>query len=120
MAMKLIAPWINYYREVEALFKNDDYVRVLYDDEKKEYRQADEDDVDKGTYRAIRVDETTGMPVKDAKGLPTYGFYVTLSLDHPSVLAGNKTYTVPIEIRYEYQNVDTNGNILNLSTTVYK
>ena len=92
----------------------------LYDDEKKEYRQADGHDVAKGTYRAIRVDETTGMPVKDAKGLPTYGFYVTLSLDHPSVLAGNKTYTVPIEIRYEYQNVDTNGNMLNLSTTVYK
>jgi len=36
MAMKMIAPWIDYYREVEALFKNDPSVRVLYDDEHKE------------------------------------------------------------------------------------
>ena len=92
----------------------------LYDDEKKEYRVATVDDAAEGTYRSIMVDQTTSKPVKDAKGLPTYGFYVTLSLDHPSVLAGNKTYTVPIEIRYLYQNVDTNGTMLNLSTTVYK
>ena len=36
MAMKMIAPWIDYYRGVEALFKNDPSVRVLYDDEHKE------------------------------------------------------------------------------------
>lgn len=46
MAMKLIAPWINYYREVDALFSNDSSTRVIYDDEKKEL-QLYVDDVDK-------------------------------------------------------------------------
>ena len=30
---KLIAPWINFYREVEALFKNDRKVHVTFDEE---------------------------------------------------------------------------------------
>lgn len=38
MAMTMIAPWIDFYREVEALFKNDPSVRVLYNDEQKELR----------------------------------------------------------------------------------
>ena len=43
MSMKLVSPWINFYREVEALFKADDGVRVLYDDEKSELNLYVED-----------------------------------------------------------------------------
>lgn len=39
MAMlNMISPWIDYYRKVEALFKFDQGVQVVYDDEKKELR----------------------------------------------------------------------------------
>lgn len=43
MAMTMIAPWIDFYREVEALFKKDPSVRVLYNDEQKELRLYVED-----------------------------------------------------------------------------
>lgn len=36
--MKLSSPWVNFYREVEALFKQDDEVRVVFDDENYELR----------------------------------------------------------------------------------
>lgn len=36
--MKLISPWVNYYREVEALFKEDPEVHVVFDDETYELK----------------------------------------------------------------------------------
>lgn len=36
--MKVSPPWIEYYRKVEALFKNDAAVRVHYDDHQKTLR----------------------------------------------------------------------------------
>lgn len=36
--MKLSAPWMNYYREIEALFAEDNEVKVLYNDEEKELK----------------------------------------------------------------------------------
>ena len=38
MAMKLTAPWITYYRELNELFKEDSEVRVVYYDEEKEVK----------------------------------------------------------------------------------
>lgn len=36
--MKLSAPWITFYRELEALFREDKEVRVAYDEEAREVR----------------------------------------------------------------------------------
>lgn len=36
--MKMISPWINYYRELEALFAKDPDVTVSYDEDKNEVR----------------------------------------------------------------------------------
>lgn len=36
MALKLSPPWIIFYRDVEAMFKYDPEVKVIYDDDKKE------------------------------------------------------------------------------------
>lgn len=36
--MNLIAPWVKYYRELDALFKNDDSIVVIYDEEKIEVK----------------------------------------------------------------------------------
>ena len=36
--MKFIAPWVNYYREVEALFEQDPEVKVIFDEEKTELK----------------------------------------------------------------------------------
>ena len=36
--VKLTAPWITYYRELNELFKEDPEVRVIYDDEENEVR----------------------------------------------------------------------------------
>ena len=91
-----------------------------YDETTKEFKQLTQDDVDAGkTFRALKLDNA-GKPVKDSKGNPIYGFYVTVELVHPGTLAANKTYTVPIEIRYQKQNVNTKGNSLNLSVTLNK
>ena len=34
----LSAPWINYYREIEAMFKDDPEVKILYDEDANEIR----------------------------------------------------------------------------------
>lgn len=36
--MKLSAPWVNYYREVEALFEQDEEVKVVFDEDKVELK----------------------------------------------------------------------------------
>ena len=36
--MKLSAPWVNFYRELEALFAQDDEVRVVYEEETNEVK----------------------------------------------------------------------------------
>ena len=33
-SMNLVSPWVEYYRQVEALFKEDPFVDVVYDDSK--------------------------------------------------------------------------------------
>lgn len=38
MGMKLIAPWVNYWREIEALFAQDPEVKVVYDEEANEVK----------------------------------------------------------------------------------
>lgn len=35
MAMKIVSPWVNLYREYEEFFRRDPYVKVLCDDEHK-------------------------------------------------------------------------------------
>lgn len=35
MAMKMVSPWVEYYRKIETLFQQDDEIRVVYDDEDK-------------------------------------------------------------------------------------
>ena len=36
--MKLSSPWVEFYREIEALFAQDDEVKVVYDEEKNEVK----------------------------------------------------------------------------------
>lgn len=36
--MKLSSPWVEFYREIEALFEQDDEVKVVYDEEKNEVK----------------------------------------------------------------------------------
>ena len=38
MGMKLVSPWVNFYREIEALFAKDNEVRVVMDDEVPEVK----------------------------------------------------------------------------------
>ena len=35
MAMKISAPWVTYYRKLEALFKDDSCVKVVYEEDEK-------------------------------------------------------------------------------------
>jgi hypothetical protein len=46
--------------------------------------------------------------------------WVYVQLVEPSILVGGKTYTVPIEIRYENQDKYTKGNIVNFKVTIVK
>ena len=34
--LKIVSPWVNYYREIEALFKKDPAVKVVYDEDENE------------------------------------------------------------------------------------
>ena len=36
--MKLSSPWVEFYREIEALFAQDDEVKVVYEEEKNEVK----------------------------------------------------------------------------------
>lgn len=38
MGMKLVSPWVNFYREIEALFAKDNEVKVMMDDDVPEVK----------------------------------------------------------------------------------
>ena len=71
MAMTMIAPWIDFYREVEALFKNDPSVRVLYNDEQKELRlYVDDPDKAYALTEVMPIDKVFGNVKLDIYIIP--------------------------------------------------
>lgn len=44
-SLKMISPWVKYYREVDAMFKNDPEVHVVYDEDEMELKIYVDDQV---------------------------------------------------------------------------
>lgn len=103
--INLVSPWINYYREVEALFKDDSSVRVLYDDEAKELKLFVDD-----SEKAIAMADL--MPTEVEFG------NVTLSI---SIIPANALYARDIGTTVEerFRKVFSGNPILEDIQTVY-
>lgn len=79
-----------------------------------EVRQYDEDD------NPIFMTDTNGNYVLDKNKDKIPCAWICVQLVEPSILVNGKTYTIPIEVRYENQDKYTKGNIVNFKVTIVK
>ena len=136
MAMKLISPWINFYREICALFKRDKDVSVVYDEDENVITLY----VDSATKAdaldyLLPMERTFGnvtvkisvVPsnnegehpenlIEDAfRGNPAYAFHKTIS----GILSNDITYVVFENSVVQYFNDDL-GDIYGQRSCLYQ
>ena len=79
-----------------------------------EVRQYDDDD------NPIFMTDANENPVLDKNKDKIPCAWIQVQLVEPSILVNGKTYTIPIEVRYENQDKYTKGNIVNFKVTIVK
>lgn len=130
------SPWVVYYREVEAFFREDPEVHVLYDDEKKEIRLYVDSSVKAAALDQILVHEkaygniTLTIKVIPANGFGLYkGYLYQNALDRngalsyirtvQGVFSNDLTYVVFACKVVQFYNDDL-GDIHGICSTLYQ
>lgn len=132
----LTAPWIVYYREVEALFREDKGVQVIFDDEKNELKLY-VDDSDKAAALALLLptEKTFGnvklkiAVVPGNKSVGSAGALIPMALkDNPAVsyikkvtgfVANDMTFVVFKKTVVQYYTDDI-SDIHGIHSTLYQ
>ena len=90
MSVKMVSPWVEYYRKIEALFKEDKGVQVIYDDDNNIVKVyvADSQKAD-ALSQVMPTEKTWGTITLKIEVVPANGFRASRAELFNAIFAGN-------------------------------
>lgn len=82
-----------------------------------QYQTEDGEKGDEGDEPYYLIDANNNY-IRDKNKDRVPGAKISVKLVEPAILVKGKTYTVPVEIRYENQDANTKGNVVNFKVTI--
>lgn len=90
MSVKMVSPWVEYYRKIEALFKEDAGIQVIYDDDNKEVKVYVADALKADALSQVMPTEKTwGNVTLKIEVIPANGFRTSRAELFETIFAGN-------------------------------
>lgn len=90
MAMKMVSPWVEYYRKIETLFQQDNEIRVVYDEESNTISlYVNNDAKADALFQVLPMEKSWGNVSIRINVVPANGFRTAPSGTFETIFKGN-------------------------------